>query len=141
FKIAPQKMRLTATREMKYGNTGNVGQARMEYTLFEGYMVFDHNVLNIKESNVHFNFQLSREQAKTFDVVYDYDMNQPLAKRAYFLATQGRFEHSHELAQQSDSGVTFVLSREAQGRRHLSRAQIQLSLFFHKQSAESWSLT
>lgn len=141
FKLGQKQVRLKVSRERNAGLSIGLGQSRMEYTLFEGFMVFDKNVLDIQESIVPFSFQTSWEIAKGFDVAYDYDLNKPEAKRAYFLATQGRLEVSNRMAEEVDSGVKHVISRDFQSRRHLRRSQIKLSLLFQKQSAESWSLT
>lgn len=140
FKLKQDKVRLKVTRERKHGLSVGVGESRLDYTLFKGFVIFDHTVATINESIIPFSFQTSWENAKSFDVIYDYDLSKEEAKRAYFLATQGRLERSHELAQDEKSGVTHILSRDYRGRRRLSRAQMKLSLLFQKQSAESWSL-
>src|SRR5690606_30355997 len=130
FKLGKKQVRLKVSRERNAGLSIGLGQSRMEYTLFEGFMVFDKNILEIQESIVPFSFQTSWEIAKGFDVAYDYDLTKPEAKRAYFLATQGRLEVSNRMAEQKDSGVSHVTSREFQSRRHLRRSQIKLSLLF-----------
>ena len=141
LKLEDQKIRLKVARENNRGIAVNLGQSRMDYTLFEGFMVFDKNILSLQESVIPFSFQTSWEIAKGFDVVYDFDLTKEEAKRAYFLAAQGRLKLSHQLAKQKDSGVTHVIDREYESRRRLTRSQMKLSLIFQKQSAESWSLT
>tara|TARA_R110000868_G_scaffold248282_12_gene504700 strand:+ start:1732 stop:4218 length:2487 start_codon:yes stop_codon:yes gene_type:complete len=141
LKLEKQKIRLKFARERKHGVAIGLGQSRMEYTLFDGFMVFGQNALGIQESIVPFSFQTSTETAKGFDVVYDYDLSNEDAKRAYFLATQGRLEESNKLSLVKDSGVTPVMRRDYHTDRNLRRSQMKLSLVFKKQSVESWSLT
>lgn len=141
LKINSSKMRLKIARERKHGISVGIGQSRMEYTLFEGFMVFGNNVLDIQESVIPFSFQTSYESARGFDVVYDYDLSKEDSKRAYYLATQGRLEESHKLSKQKDSGVEYIISRDSTTQRRLQNSKMKLSLFFQKQSVESWTLT
>ncbi len=141
LKLEKQKIRLKFARERKHGLSLGLGQSRMEYTLFDGFMVFGQNVLGIQENIIPFSFQTSTESARGFDVVYDYDLTNENAKRAYFLATQGRLEESNKLSLLSDSGVQPVMRRDYTTNRNLRRSQMKLSLAFQKQSVESWSLT
>ncbi len=141
LKLSEQKMRLKVARERKQGLSVGLGQSRMEYTLFEGFMVLGKDVLEVQESVIPFSFQTSIENAKGFDVVYDYDLSKDEAKRAYFLATQGRLEESNKLSKLKDTGVEYIISRDSRTQRRLQNSKMKLSLVFQKQSVESWSLT
>lgn len=141
LKLSSTKMRLKIARERKHGLSVGLGQSRMEYTLFEGFMVFGSNVLDIQESVIPFSFQTSFESARGFDVVYDYDLSKEESKRAYYLAAQGRLEESHKLSQIKDSGVEYIISRDSRTQRRLQNSKMKLSLIFQKQSVESWTLT
>lgn len=141
LKLNENKIRLKVARERNHGLAIGLGQSRMEYTLFDGFMVFGQNALGIQESVIPFSFQTSWEVAKGFDVVYDYDMSKETAQRAYFLATQGRLEESNKLALIEDSGVEHIIRRDFNTTRSLRRSRMKLSLIFQKQSVESWSLS
>ena len=141
LKLNSTKMRLKIARERKHGLSVGIGQSRMEYTLFEGFMVFGNTVLDIQESVIPFSFQTSYESARGFDVVYDYDLTKEESKRAYYLATQGRLEESHKLSKIKESGVEYIISRDSRTQRRLQNSKMKLSLIFQKQSVESWTLT
>lgn len=84
----------------------------------------------IQLSIVPFGFSVTRSAAKSFDVAYRYDMNDPAARAAYEQAVLGRFNASEALSRSNPDSVQRVFSETDNETGKTSSDELSLSFLF-----------
>tara|TARA_Y100000780_G_scaffold230526_1_gene252932 strand:+ start:34468 stop:37161 length:2694 start_codon:yes stop_codon:yes gene_type:complete len=133
------QVKLTKVRNV--GQTFSLGQTKLEYEIFEGFIIAGNTVLNIKEEIIPFSVVFNRNQAKQFDVAYRYDLSKLEAAVAYEKATLGRFKASEELSKIEGSGVERSFTREQIERRETVTNKVKLSILFESATSSSRATT
>lgn len=136
WKEDPKTAQVKLTRVRQKGINLALGQAELEHTLFEGVVVLDKKVFEVKESFIPFSINMNTSHTKQFDIGYRFDLSNAQARLAYNKAVLGRFKLASELVDQKGSGVSSAFERQSTTVSNGKYQNLKLSILFEKKSGQ-----
>jgi hypothetical protein len=138
--------RVKLTRLWTQGEGVTLGSQDSQSLLIRGLLIAKVK-LKPTLSIVPFQFNANQDTGRSFDVGYRYDLNDPLARKAYEMAMLGRFAYSDELthatvgAGAQTAPVTKVFASASRNSDDDEQTRIRLSLLFSQTKTADVSIS
>ena len=126
--------RIKISRIFDRGHSRSLQILRLKQELFEGILVFNKNRASYSYVFKPFEITRSKDISRFTDMVFRYDLQDPLALQAFEEALRGRFGLSKKLANQNNDSPTVKEITKRIGRRTSTHKpkNIKLLLFSYK---------
>ncbi|MCM2324158.1 MAG: hypothetical protein NDJ90_12935, partial [Oligoflexia bacterium] len=139
MKLGEKRARVKISRRAERGVTGGINSSS-RFELYEGFVVLGSRNGRLRTSLVPFTFTADRALGHSFEVGYEFDLNDERAVEAYERAVLGQFGPCDELALETaadgeSAPVKRTFSRESEDTR--SSRSIGMKIYFLKHTGDS----
>jgi hypothetical protein len=131
LKESKRYAKLKVTRRRSHGVSTTLGSVSVRHEVFEGFLVLGHRIGDFRANLVPFSLGFNTNVAKSFDVAYRYDLEDPNGLKAYKRAAFGRLKLSEEYSQ-ARSGVEKIIVRHQREVSHSRSYKMKLSILYER---------